>query len=183
MEVSSDNRIYLPLNKSADSDYTFDFGTQSLNEHFYTFVKIRDIYDFNPLPDTSDHALGADIDAVVALNTAKRVTFKTDSLFSSEMVDLSEYGKKKLTDLADKIRILSQPVVIINAYSHQKASERYLSLSTYMQADIIRQFLYNQQELSLAEYYISGKGYDENLKYSIIEILIQQKLNEKSFNR
>ncbi|MEJ2627543.1 MAG: hypothetical protein P8078_03160, partial [bacterium] len=65
----------------------------------------------------------------------------------------------------------------------QKASERYLSLSTYMQADIIRQYLFNNQELSLTEYHISGKGYDENLKYSIIEILIQQKINEKSFNR
>ncbi|MFO7890149.1 MAG: hypothetical protein R6V04_07395 [bacterium] len=176
--ISHDNKTYLPLEKTPDSNYKFNFISEPETSYSYKFVKIRDIYDYTVSTDSSDLATGADIDAVAALNTVKRMVFKTDSLFSSNTIYLSEWGRKRLSALADKIEHLSQPILSINAYSHQKANEQYLSMSTYMQADIIYQYLYNTEELTHAEYHIAGKGYNANIQYSIIEILIKPKITE-----
>jgi len=173
--VSQDNKIYIPLKESDDSDYTFDFGTQSENIYTYRYVKIRDMYDDTIISDSTDKAAGADIDAVSALNTAKRIVFKTDSIFTSDLIHLSECGKKKLSKFALTMKALPTSILLINTYSHQKASDQYLSMLTYMQGDIIRKFLYNQQELTEIDYVISGKGYNSTLKDSIIEMLIRKK--------
>jgi len=173
--VSRDNKIYIPLKKTAHSNYEFDFGPQTENSYFYKFIKIRDIYNFDQSPAKTDQALGADIDAVSALNTAKRLLYKTDSLFKANSTDLSESGKNILSFLAAQIKNLPHPILSINSYSYQKANDQYLSLSTYIQADRIRQYLFNEKEITHAEYQISGKGYTKNIKHSIIEILIKSK--------
>ncbi len=173
--VSRDNKIYIPLKKHNDSGYLFNFDVQAEKSYDYRYVKIRDVYDDSIVPDSTDEAAGADIDAVSALNTAKRIVFKTDSIFSSDLIHLSQCGKKKLSEFAINMKTLPGSIILINSYSHQKASEQYLSMLTYMQADIIRKFLFNQQELTEVEYHISGKGYNSTLTQSIIEILIRQK--------
>jgi len=173
--VSQDNKIYIPLIKSETSDYTFEFNLQTENTYAYRYVKIRDIYDDIMSSDSTDQTAGADIDAISALNTAKRIVFRTDSIFTADLIHLSESGRKKLSEFAANMKTLPGSIVIINSYSHQKASDQYLSMLTYMQTDIIRKFLFNQQELTEVEYNISGKGYNSNLMKSIIEILIRQK--------
>lgn len=174
--VSNDNKIYFPLEKTTDSNYAFNITPEAKSFDSYKFVKIRDIYDYTAVTDSTEMALGADIDAVSALNTVKRIIFETDSLFTADTIHLSEWGKDKLSIIAYKIQNLSQPIISINAYSHQKANEQYLSMSTYMQADIIYQYFFNTQKLTDIRYQIIGKGYHADLKHSIIEILIQPKI-------
>lgn len=177
--ISSDGIIYKPIVELPGEKFIFEINSYPLKHTSYSYLKIRDASDKFTQNDSLE-AVGADIDAICALNSELIFVYNSDHLFNDDNKTLSIEGKKKLFELSEKISKLSRPKLFINAYLYSGGTDTYKLILTQMQADAVYKFFRDIETLQNAEYRITGLGDIKNfnnaslpVNHSTIEILIQ----------
>jgi OOP family OmpA-OmpF porin len=153
--ISHDGRIFHFAGRASRKKPCIDILPCAEPGFVYPFVKIRD----DPLQGgETNPALGADIDAVGAVNTAMYFILPSDSLFQEGTSNLMEESGGLLEDIAAKIRRIPRAHVTIEGHTSDRGSEEFNLVFSQLQAGSIRDYLMDHAHIGNAEFTLIGRG-------------------------
>lgn len=121
----------------------------------YPYIKLRDNPDQG---EKQTLKLGADIDAVGAMNTAMIFIIPADSLILNESSRLRPSAEKFLSPIAEQIRQLPESTVFIEAHTGDRGSEDYNLITSQRWTGWIRNYFLEEEQLTDVQYRPLGLG-------------------------
>ena len=153
--ISEDGVIYKRVGRVSKEQPALDINAVAEPGVMYPFVKLRDVPDQGC---DSDPALGADIDAVGAIHTARIYRIPTQTLFHGESSRLKSVAMPILSRIADEIRNTFSARVAIDVYTHGWGTEDFTLIQTQQQAYTLYSILFDKEEAYNADYTVTGWG-------------------------
>ena len=153
--ISKDGNAFIPAGKIEEIQNFIDIGPFVETGAVYPYIRLRD----DPLQGQTDEpALGADIDAVGAVNSAIQIVIDADSLFVKKKNQFTQHAPEILARIANSIRWISQPHVTIEVHTDGWGTEEFNMIISQSQATSIRDYFLDEEQLSDVEYSILGQG-------------------------
>ena len=182
--ISEDCNIFIYIGEVSVENPDLDIGPYANPGTVYPYIKLRDDPDQGN-PNTP--ALGADIDAVGAINTAVQIVIPCDELFRGKTASFTDAAHEKLSDIAEIIRQFPKIKVSIKAYTDNRGSSDFNLLVSQSQAESVSNHLYDVEHLTDIRYAVRGYGEtnpvasndteDGRQRNRRMEILIQPEFN------
>ena len=184
--ISQDDRIYLSVGMTSTLHPTIDIQPFAAPGATYRYVKLRD----DPAQGEQDGpTVGADIDAVGAINTAIQLHVPADDIFETGTSKFTPGASKVLSKIAAKIRNVAHASVLIQTHTDDRGIEDFNLLVSQSQAGSIRNHFWDVEYLTDADYAILGWGESKPIapndteegrrKNRRVEILIRTSRNDK----
>ena len=155
--ISQDGVIFLPVGQASRAQPVLDIQKVADSGSKYPFVKIRDDFFTG---DKEGPALGADIDAIGAMQTAIPIILPVDDLFIENTSNFKENASSVLTTIAAQIRKFKPAQVDINAYSDTQGDETYNLILSQVRAGKIEDFFTDIEQLT--QFNITANGLGES---------------------
>ena len=153
--ISEDGIVFTPVGKTTKTHGSLDIWPYVRTGAVYPFVKLRD----DPYQGEQEGpSLGADIDAVGAINTAIRITMEADQLFPIKKSQFTERASEWLSQIADTIRRVPKPHIDIEVYTDSWGTEDFNLIVTQSQAAMIRNYLLDVEQLTEMTSSVLGLG-------------------------
>ncbi len=153
--ISQDSNIFRYAGKASIERPCIDILPYADRGFVYPYIKLRD----DPLQgDEDDPALGADIDAVGAVNTAIHVVLSSASLFATGTSRLNPGLLDPFEEIAEKIRQIPRAHVTIEGHTDDLGNEDFNMLLSQQQAGKIRDYLMDTANIENAEFTLTGRG-------------------------
>ena len=153
--ISRDGKIFIPVGKVSKQTPSIDIRPYAQPGATYSYIKLRD----NPAQGEQEGpTVGADIDAVGAINTAIRMEIPTDELFISGIAKLSQDGPRLLSKIAEKVRQITHAKLSIEAYTDNRGTEDFNLLLSQQQAGAVQNYLLDVEHLTEVHYSVLGWG-------------------------
>jgi len=153
--ISQDGITFIPVGKTSFYSPLLDIQNASRPGAIYPYIKLRD----DQSQERPDHpALGADIDAVGAINTAIHQVIYSDNLFREKTWEFQTDPSIQLKSVADKIDQISNVRVRIEGHTDSPGTLDYTRMISQLQADAIKNFLIDEMELTHPNYTVIGWG-------------------------
>jgi len=153
--ISEDGNIFTPVGKTTKIQSSLDIGPYIRPGMVYPFVKLRD--DPNQ-GEQEGLSLGADIDAVGAINSAIRITIEADELFPVKKSTFKEDASHWLSQIADTIRRVPRPHFDIEVYTDSWGTEDFNLIVTQSQAATILNYFLDTEQLTEMTSSVLGLG-------------------------
>ena len=153
--ISEDGNIFIYIGEVSVENPDLDIGPFAKPGAIYPYIKLRDDPD-QGIPNTP--ALGADIDAVGAINTAVQIVIPSDELFRGKTASLIDAAHEKLSDIAEIIRQFPNIKIGIKAYTDNRGSSDFNLLISQSQAESVSNHLYDVEHLTDIRYAVLGYG-------------------------
>ena len=153
--ISQDGITFIPVGKTSFYSPLLDIHNASIPGAIYPYIKLRD----DPGHDRPDHpALGADIDAVGAINTAIHQVIYSDNLFREKTWEFNADPSIHLKSAAENIRQIPNVRVRIEGHTDSQGTLDYTLMISQLQADAIKNFLIDEMDLAHPNYTVIGWG-------------------------
>ena len=152
--ISSDGRYFIPLGEFYQQVQTIDIHTVAFPNTYYSFVKIRD----HSQRTSNESALGVDIDAVAAINTAKVMTVDAAKLFETNSAILLPTATSLLDSVSEQIHPFLDSEIRIEVFSDNRGAEDYNLMLTQQQAGAIQSYLMTKLDNKQFQYAVYGWG-------------------------
>lgn len=153
--ISEDGNVFTPVDKATKIQRSLDIGPYIRPGMVYPFVKLRD----DPYQGEQEGpSLGADIDAVGAINSAIRITIEADKLFPVKKSSFTEDASHWLSQIADTIRQVPKPHIDIEVYTDSWGTEDFNLIITQSQAATILNYFLDTEGLTEMTYSVLGLG-------------------------
>ena len=127
------------------------------------FIKEGDVFNYVRLIDLKSGCKGswsgADIDAVAAIGSAKRISFTGSVLFTINESVLKPEAKKTLEDLVQEIKDAELATILVEGYTDSLGTTVFNKKLSLARAAAVKDFL--QQKLSAESYTIEARGFGE----------------------
>lgn len=153
--ISQNGKIFLPVGRTSRTNPGIDIQPYAKPGVSYSYIKLR---DNSEREGRDDGSLGADIDAVGAINTAIRITIPADRLFTFKTSNLTEGAPEILSEIAQQIRSIPHAIVSIESHTDTRGSEDFNLIVSQSQAAVIRNYFLDIEQLTSVEYSILGWG-------------------------
>ncbi len=153
--ISEDGRIFLPVGRATHDAPNVDISAVARRGSIYPYVKVRDVPNQAGDVNTS---LGADIDAVGAINTAMRIILPVDQLFRPRTIRFTEGAQALLNDVAIEIRNISNAIVFIEVHTDGHGAQDFNFMLSQSQAGEIRNYFLDEAGLTAVTYSALGIG-------------------------
>jgi len=128
------------------------------------FAKLGDVFNYVRLIDLKASCKGdwpgADIDAVAAIGSAKRISLTGNVLFNVNESVLKPEAKKALDELVQEIKKTSIAEIIVEGYTDSIGATAFNNTLSMARAKAVKNFL--KQKLSGEIYKIEAYGYGES---------------------
>jgi outer membrane protein OmpA-like peptidoglycan-associated protein len=152
--VSQDGEVYRSIG-IVSKEYPFaDISPRGESGSRYSYIKLRD----NPDGDKNTLKLGADIDAVGAINTALFFTIPADSLFINNSNQFRSSAKNYLSSIAGRIREFPGAAVLIEAHTDDRGTKEYNSIISQQWSGLIRDYFLDEEHLGNVQVHPIGFG-------------------------
>jgi len=155
--ISDDGLTYISVGRITSDKASLDIAPVANPERTYTYVKLRDDPDQGV---AHDPALGADIDAVAAINTALYIEVPADTLFERETTEIRPEGRPVLSAIAAQIREHAPVTISIHVHTDSWGAAELNFLLSQQQAGAVRNYFWDM-ELRL-DMEISAVGWGES---------------------
>ena len=153
--ISQNGEIFIPVGKTSRANPGIDIQPYARSGVSYSYIKLRDNSERG---DSDDPALGADIDAVGAINTAIQITIPADQLFTFKTSNLIDGAQEILSEIGQQIRSIPNAVVTIEAHTDTRGAEDFNLIVSQSQAAVIRNYFLDIEKLTSVDYSILGWG-------------------------
>ena len=153
--ISKNGHIFIPVGKVSAQNTSVDIHAYAEPEAIYSYVKIRD--DPEQGADRGP-SLGADIDAVGAINAAIKIIIPSDKLFEDRTAKFKSDSLSILSVAAEKIRRVKHTQVLISAYTDNRGTEDFNMFLSQEQAYAIRNYFLDVENLNRVNYTVIGWG-------------------------
>jgi outer membrane protein OmpA-like peptidoglycan-associated protein len=153
--ISQNGKIFLPVGRTSRTNPGIDIHPYAKPGVSYSYIKLRDNSERG---DSDDPALGADIDAVGAINTAIRIIIQADRLFAFKTSNLTQEAPEILSEIAQQIRSIPHAIVSIETHTDTRGSEDFNLIISQSQAATIRNYFLDTEQLISVEYSVLGWG-------------------------
>ncbi len=158
--ISADGVIYHFAGMVSTDNPALDIQSAAVNSPFFKYIRLRD----NPDQYTQDETVtGAQIDAVAALNSAIRLSFPLDSIFSGLTAKLQPSALNKFSGAIDIINQIEFPVVVIEVHTDNAGTRDFLRSRSQAQADALADLFFDNIENPYIIYQPIGRGTSENI--------------------
>jgi OmpA-OmpF porin, OOP family len=128
-----------------------------------SYIQPGDIFNYVRLTDLktacSGEWPGADIDAVAAIGSARRLSFSGSVLFNFNEAILKKEAKEILNDLIQEIEKADINEIIVQGYTDNIGSDEYNDKLSLARADAVKDYL--NQKLTGNSYKIEAYGLGE----------------------
>lgn len=153
--ISEDGDSFLPVGRaSVDSPY-IDIRPYVRPGLIFRYVKLRD--DVNQ-GGTGGIRVGADIDAIGAINTVLYFELPSDRFFDRGSFSMRPGAAGKLLNIADRIRSLPNPRVLIKVHTDNRGSSDYNQYVSKEQAVSVRNALLDVHQIRGVDILALGLG-------------------------
>jgi len=153
--ISEDGTIFTSVGKTTKIQSSLDIRPYIRPGMVYPYIKLRD----DPYQGEQEGpSLGADIDAVGAINAAIRITIEADNLFPVKKSRFTEDASRWLSQIADTIRQVPKPHVDIEVYTDSWGTEDYNLIITQSQAAMILNYFLDTEGLTEMTSSVLGLG-------------------------
>ena len=153
--ISENGNMFIYIGKMTDEHPSLDIHAFAEPGKIYPFVKLRDDPDQG---DPNGPALGADIDAVGAMNTAIRIVIPSHRLYTGKTSSFKEEAYPILKEIADTIRRTPDPGIRINMYTDNQGSEDFNLFISQTQAESVQNHFMDVEHLTDVIYTALGYG-------------------------
>lgn len=153
--ISQDNKIFHFIGFASSQNSTLDIQTGAEPGGIYPYVKLRDCANQGEL---SGPALGADIDAIGAINTAIYHSIPIDELFQSNRMALKSEANNILLPIIKEIDLYSQSHITLAAHSDNLGTEVFNLMFSQQWAWTLRDFLLEKADCSENQITAIGLG-------------------------
>jgi outer membrane protein OmpA-like peptidoglycan-associated protein len=153
--ISHDGFVFFPVGKTSGGNTVIDIHQKTKPNLFYPYIKLKD----DPAQGGQNGAaLGADIDAVGAINTAIYQVIQADLLFSERTAKLTSEAPGILSEIGDLIRKYDPTSVSIEVHTDSWGTEDFNLMLSQEQAGIVQNYLFDIEKLKEMGYSIVGWG-------------------------
>ncbi len=152
--ISQDGIVYRSIGNVSKENPFVDIFPYAETDTRYAYVKLRD----NSNDEKNMPKLGADIDAVGAINTALIFSVPADSLVISETSGFGPSAKKYLSPVADRIRQFPGATILIEAHTDDRGSENYNLIVSQKWSGLVRGYFLDEEQLTDIRFRPIGYG-------------------------
>ena len=153
--ISEDGKIFIPVGRVSQGNPAIDIQPVVKPGTFYPYIKLRDDPDQGSQEGPS---LGADIDAVGAINTAVLIHLPVDQIFTAGSIQLNSDAPAILSRVAQQIRQVPNAHITIQVFSDNLGMEEFNLIQTLQQAGAIRNYLMDRERFLEIDFSIRGWG-------------------------
>ncbi len=136
--ISSDGKVFKFAGRTSNKRPYVDIQQAAEPGEFYTYVKLRD--DANQ-GEQSGACLGANIDAVSAIHTARKIVLPSDSLFQGTNIIWKERADQIISELGRTIGQYDNIRIKIFVHTHQTGTHYFNQIISQQRAGTIKNFL------------------------------------------
>jgi len=153
--ISKSGDIFIPVGEVSNKNSSIDIHSYAEPGAVYSYIKLRD--DPNQGEDKGP-SLGADIDAVGAINAGIKIIIPSDKLFEDRTARFNSDTLSILSGVAEKIRILKHTQVLISAYTDNRGTEDFNMFLSQEQAYAVKNYFMDVENLTDVNYIVIGWG-------------------------